>query len=111
MPVLFSRSRKFPVLPLLQNVEAISLCRDRDKLPYVLADAVATALGCGAEVGIFVREPSGESQRYAGSNRLAVGASIVSWQPVLDAVRNDGRLLMCAVDGRNCGAVALPSSE
>ena len=111
MPVLFSRSRKFPVLPLLQNVEAISLCRDRDKLPYVLADAVATALGCGAEVGIFVREPSGESQRYAGSNRLAVGASIVSWQPVLDAVRNDGRLLMCAIDGRNCGAVALPSSE
>ena len=111
MPAFSTRSRKFSVLPLLQNVEAISLCRDRDKLPYVLADAVATALGSGAEVGIFVREPSGESQLHTGLNRSAAGAAIVSWQPVLDAVRSDGRLLMCAVEGRNCGAVTLPSSE
>ena len=99
------------VLSLLQTIEAISLCRDRDRLPYALIDAVSAALGGDAEVGVFTREPSGEVHLRAFSKPSISGSAIAVWPSVLDAVHGDGRLLMCAVGGRNCGAVTLPSSE
>ena len=99
------------MLSLLQTVEAISLCRDRDRLPHVLVDAVSAALGSDAEVRIFVREPSGAAQLHAFSASTAADSAITTLPSVLDSVQSDNQLLMCAVGGRNCAAVSLPASE
>jgi diguanylate cyclase (GGDEF)-like protein len=48
-------------LPILQNVEAISSCRDRDALGRLVLQAVEMLLGENAAVAIFARTPQGET--------------------------------------------------
>lgn len=99
------------MLPLLQNVEAISSCRDRDRLPRALLRSVGALLGSDANVGIFSREPHGELILRIFSGPTIMESAVTLWPEFLEELRNDGKLLTRAIQGRNCGARILQSSE
>ena len=102
-----------PVLPLLQNVEAISSCKDRSRLPHGLMRAVVALLGEQADVGIFAREAQGQGEfvlrGFSGPTIMESAVSV--WPEFLEEVRNDGKLVSRCIRGRNCGALMLQSSE
>jgi diguanylate cyclase (GGDEF)-like protein len=99
------------VLSMLQNVEAISACRVRDKLPRALLRAVVTLLGHEADVGIFSRDPQGETVLKVFSGPTIMNSAVTLWPEFLDDVRNDGKMVTRCIGGRNCGALMLQSSE
>nr|WP_275983286.1 GGDEF domain-containing protein [Propionivibrio soli] len=98
-------------MPLLQNIEAISACRDRDKLPRALLKAVVSLLRGDADVGIFWREPQGEPVLRLFSGPTIMRSAVSLWPSFLEEVRNDGRLVTRCLSGRNCGAIMLQPSE
>ena len=99
------------MLHLLQSVETISACRDRGRLPCAFSKAVLALLGDSADVGIFMRGAQGEV-----ALRMVCGATIAhsgepEWREFIDETRLDGSVLTRTIEGRNCGAVLLQSSE
>ena len=98
-------------LNLLQHVEAISSCRDREKLPRALLQAVSALFGSAADVGVFVRGGSELPVLKAFSGSARMEAALVAWLPLLAEVRNDGRVHTRVADGLNCGAIMLQPSE
>jgi len=106
-----------PVLSLLQNVEAISLCKDRARLPYALLRAVSTLLGEAADVGLFARDTHGNGGLVwwgavqGGSGSAGRTFASTGWPVFFDELKNDGSLLAGRINGCNCAAVALQSSE
>ena len=98
-------------LNLLQHVEAISSCRDREKLPRALLRAVSALLGADADVGIFVREGRGIPMLRAFSGETKVDSAILTWTPLLDSVCVDGKLCTATHAGRQSGALTLQPSE
>ncbi len=100
------------MLPLLQRVEAMSACRDRSRLPDVLFGAVGGMFGEGADVGLFLRESAlgpPALRRFSGGGCERRACEL--WLACLDEVPGDGSLLRRAIDGRDCGLVALQASE
>lgn len=99
------------VLSLLRNIESISSCRDRGKLPSTLLGAVDALFGGSAHVGIFSRDPQGE-----GPLRLATGTTAAHvpgsfWGEWLKNLRRDGSLATSQCSGLHCGALVLDWSE
>ena len=99
------------VLSLLQSVEAMSGCRDRSRLPEFLLRAVGGALSAGADVGLFLREPTGKSALKLFSGPGCDARAQALWLPLIAEMPVDGALLQRAVDGRGCGLLALHTSE
>ena len=99
------------MLPLLQNIEAITSCRDRGKLPRTLMRAVVSLLGEQADVGIFSREPQGDLSLRVFSGPSIMESAVSLWPEFLDQVRSDGKLVLHDAHGRHCGAVMLQASE
>ena len=99
------------VLPLLQCVEAISCCRDREHLPRALLHAVGGLFGRQADVGILCREPRGKPVLRLYSGATAQQRSLELWLDVLKDVRADGAVATRTVGDRSCGAVLLQPSE
>ena len=99
------------MLSLLQNVESISACRDRDRLPRALMRAVVTLLGGDTEVAIFSREAQGEAVLRTSSGAVLKNSALSLWSGSFDEVRNDGKLVTRSFRGHNCGAMQLQSSE
>lgn len=99
------------MLPLLRSVEAISACRDRDRLPRVLLRALTDLLGSDANVGILAREPQGEVALRVFFGLDIMNSALFLWPTLLNEVRNDGRLLMHEMQGRKCAACVLQSTE
>ncbi len=99
------------MLSLLQNVEVISSCRDRDRLPRALLRAVVTLLGSDADVGIFSREPQGEPVLRIFSGPTIMESAVTLWPEFFEELRNDGKLITRTIHGRSCGALILQSSE
>jgi len=99
------------VLSLLQNIEAITSCRDRDRLLRALLRAVVGLLGKDTDVAIFSCEPKAEPilRAFSGPNINTSTAS--HWPGFLNEVRHDGKLVTRVIQGRNCGALMLQSSE
>src|ERR1035437_5424772 len=99
------------VLSLLQNIEAITLCRDRDRLLRALLRAVVGLLGKDTDVAIFSCEPkAGPILRvFSGPNTMKSTASL--WPGFHNEVRHDGKLVTRVIQGRSCGALMLQSSE
>ena len=90
----------------------MSGCRDRGRLPEVLLRAVDGLFGARADVGLFLREPTGGAPELAcfkgaGCERRALDL----WLGCIDEVPADGGLLRRAVEGHDCGLVALHTSE
>lgn len=101
------------MLPLLRNIESISSCRDRGKLPSVLLGAVEALFDGHATAGIFSRprDPHGDGElRFRAG---AASANVPGWPclSLLDEVRRDGAAAVAVRSGTYCGAVALESSE
>ena len=96
---------------LLQNVETISSCRDRDRLPRALLRSICVLLGEEANVGIYSREPQGELVLRIYSGPTIMDSAVNLWPEFLEDVRNDGKLLRRRIRGRNCGAIILQGSE
>ena len=99
------------MLPLLKNIEAITSCRDRGRLPRILLRAVVSLLGEQADVGIFSREPQGELILRVFSGPSIMEAAVSLWPGFLDQVRSDGLLVLHEAPGRHCGALMLQASE
>lgn len=100
------------MLNLLQSIEAMSACRDRERLPEALLQAVGGLFGEGTDIGLFRVEPGVDTpalKRIAGAgcerNTLAL------WLSSLDALPADGGFVRRALDGVDCGLVALHASE
>lgn len=99
------------MLSLLRSVETISSCRDRGRLPFAFSLAVVELLGDDANVGIFVRNLQGEvSLRMVSGQTLPESVS-PDWLALIEEARLDPGVKTRAIGGRNCGAVALHSSE
>jgi diguanylate cyclase (GGDEF)-like protein len=99
------------VLSLLQSVEAISACRDRERLPHTLMCAVAVLLGDGADVAIFSREGRGEATLRSFSGPTIMEAALSRWPELLDDVHGDGVIVLREIGDRTYGALPLRSSE
>ena len=90
----------------------MSACRDRSRLPDVLFGAVGGMFGEGADVGLFLRESAfgpPALRRFSGGGCERRACEL--WLACLDEVPGDGSLLRRAIDGRDCGLVALQASE
>lgn len=98
-------------LPLLNSIEAISSCRDRDVLARTVLHAAEILLGENSDVAVFSRNTHGETVlRYSSGPGAAV--SLASpWMALLDNAPHDGQPLTSAVDGRIYGSLLLASSE
>jgi diguanylate cyclase (GGDEF)-like protein len=99
------------VLPLLRNIEAISACRDRDRLPRALFRAAVALLGEAADIGIFSREPQGDIVLRLFSGPTVMNSAVALWPEIIDDLRSDGKILTRGVQGRYCGALALYTSQ
>ena len=99
------------MLSLLQSVETISSCRDRGRLPCALSRAVAVLLGDAADVGVFVRGAQGDLVLRMVSGTTIASSERLEWRDFIEEVRQDAAVRTRTIDGRNCGAVALHSSE
>ena len=99
------------MLRLLRSIEAISACRDRDKLPRVLLNALVDLLGDDANIGVFTREPQGEPvlRMFFGLNIM--NSALVLWPPMFVSVSNNGRLVTRNHLGRKCAACILQGTE
>lgn len=99
------------MLPLLRNIESISSCRDRVRLPAALLGALETLFEGRAQIGIFSRERQGGAGIRLCSG---IGGAItpgVPWQDLLTEVRGDGGLSVATCSGLHCGVMTLESSE
>jgi len=99
------------VLSLLQSVETISSCRDRGRLPCAFSQAVVALLGESADVGIFVRGAQGDVALRMVCGEALAHSEQPEWSDFVEEARVDGGVKIRTIDGRNCGAVALQSSE
>lgn len=99
------------MLPLLQSIEAITSCRDRDRLPYLLIRAVASLLGPQADVGVFTREPQGEAVLRVFCGPTIMQSAENLWPDLVAKVRSDGKLLSQHEQGRHCGVYMLRMTE
>lgn len=98
------------MLPLLQSIEALTQCRDRERLPSALIQAVATQLGGLTSIGIFARDLSGHPRLRAGAGPEIMASTMAEWPQALSAVCPD-RLLVRSLGAHQCAAVVLPTSE
>ena len=98
-------------LPLLRSIEAISSCRDRDRLPRVLLRAVGEVLGPDADVGIFSRDAQGSAVLRVFSGPTIMNSAISLWEPLLNEFRHDRKRISRLVDGHQCVVLALQTSE
>ena len=98
-------------MALLQNIEAISACKDRSLLPRKLLRAVVTLLGEQEDVGIFVRDTHGEVSLKMFSGPNVTNPVVFQWLDLLDEARNDGKVVSRCIDGRSCGVLMLQASE
>ena len=99
------------MLSLLRNVETISSCRDRQRLPVALLEAVQTLLGVEADVGVFSRAPQGEVVLKMSLAWDRVESEMARWLTILDDLRGDGGPMTRRIGGRNYGAMLLQVSE
>lgn len=99
------------MLSLLKNLEAISACRDRDRLPGALLRAAQTLLGEDADIGILAREAGGAPLFKASAGPAVSAYAGAPWRALLDEAGKDGRLLTRRIAGRNCAALRLHASE
>ena len=100
------------MLNLLNSIEAMSGCRDRERLPEALLSAVGGLFGDRADVGLFAREAGlgvPRLKRFAGSG--CERRALDLWLTCLDTLPADGSLVRRAVEGFDCGLVALHTSE
>ena len=98
-------------LPILQNVEAISSCRDRDALSRIVLQAAEVLLGKNAEVAIFARMPQGETVLKHALGATDLNPLNAPWPALLDKIPGDGQAHTLADNGRLYGALPLISSE
>jgi len=98
-------------LPLLQNVEAISSCRDRDVLGRIVLHAAEVLLGENADVAIFGRAPQGDAVLRLSSGPTATASLVSPWPDLLDKTPSDGQPHCLAANGRLYGSLVLASSE
>lgn len=98
-------------LPILQNVEAISSCRDRDALGRILLQAAGGLLGEKAGVAIFSRTPQGETALKHSLGATELSPFATPWPALLDKVPGDGQAHTLVDNGRLYGALPLFSSE
>lgn len=98
-------------MALLQNIEAITACRDRSALPRKLLRAVATLLGDEADIGIFFRDVHGDASLKMFSGPNVTNPVVFQWLDLLDEVKNDGQVASRCIDGRTCGVLMLQASE
>ena len=96
---------------LLRNIESISSCRERGKLPSALLRAVVSLLGNEADVGIFSRDAQGEIVLRLFSGPTIMNSAVELWPELLGKVSNDGKVVQQVADGRRCGAMMLHASE
>lgn len=99
------------MLSLLKSVETISSCRDRGRLPCAFSRAVVSLLGESADVGIFVRGAPGDVVLRMVCGETLAHAEQSGWRDFIEEARVDGGVKIRTIDGHNCGAVALHSSE
>jgi len=99
------------VLSLLRNIESISSCRDRGKLPSALLGAVDALFGGGAQVGIFSRDPLGDAPLRLTTGTTAAHVPGSFWGEWLNNVQRDGSLAVSQCSGLHCGALVLDWSE
>ena len=99
------------MLSLLREIEAISACRDRDRLPRALFGATEALLGAGADIGIFSREPLGEPVLRIFSGPTIMHSAVSLWPEIIDDLRGDGKVLTRNLQGCYCGALILHVSE
>jgi diguanylate cyclase (GGDEF)-like protein len=98
-------------LPILQNVEAISSCRDRDALGRILLQAAEVLLGENAEVAIFSRMLQGETVLKYFLGTTGLSPLVAPWPDLLAKVPGDGQAHTLADNGSLYGALPLFSSE
>ena len=99
------------MLSLLRNIESISSCRDRGKLPSALLDAVDTLFGGGAHVGIFSRAPQRDAELRLSSGTTTARVPGSFWGEWLKNLQRDGSLAVSMCSGLHCGALVLEWSE
>lgn len=99
------------MLSLLHNVESIASCRDRGRLPYSLLQAVSGLLGEKADIGIFFRDPQGESFFKMFTGESITNSAQPEWADFIEEARGTGGVMSRTILGRNCGAALLQSSE
>lgn len=98
-------------LPLLNSIETISSCRDRDVLARTVLQAAVLLLGADSDVAIFSRSAHGETALRFSSGPDATALLASPWPALLDKAPGDGRQFNLAVDGRMYGSLLLASSE
>jgi len=98
-------------LPLLQNVEAISSCRDRDVLARMVFHAAEVLLGESADVAIFGHTPHGDRVLKFSSGPTAQDSFVTPLPEAHGTLPGDGQLLSVATNGRLYGSLVLATSE
>jgi diguanylate cyclase (GGDEF)-like protein len=76
-----------------------------------LLRAAVSLLGEAAEVGIFSREPQGETVLRLFSGPGATNPAVSAWLGILGQASTVGKLVSQRVGGRDCGALMLQLSE
>ena len=70
-----------------------------------------TLLGREADMGIFFRDPQGETILKMLSGSFIENSTQPQWLDFLDEARTGGELVRRSIQGRHCGALLLQSSE
>jgi diguanylate cyclase (GGDEF)-like protein len=73
--------------------------------------AMMTLLGDSAEVGVFSRDPQGETVLRLFSGLCTMNSAVEQWLEFLDGVCTVGILMSRRIGERSCGALLLHSSE
>ncbi|MDR1710123.1 MAG: GGDEF domain-containing protein [Candidatus Accumulibacter sp.] len=102
------------VLPLLQSIESISACRNRDDLPFMLLEAVEAFFGGRTKAGILSRSRDpldiGLPQLCAKDGCGADGLPDARWIELARAARRGEGMITSSAGGWHCGAFVLESS-
>ncbi len=73
--------------------------------------AVLTVIGDEADIGIFYRDPQGETTLRMLADKTLADSANPQWQELIRDVSADGAVSERCINGRNCGAVLLHASE
>ena len=99
------------MLSLLQNIEAMSACRDRSLLPRALVRAVATLLGEQADIGILARDALGDISLKLFHGPNVSNPVVFQWLDLVDEIRSDGKVIGRCTSDRCYGVLLLQASE
>lgn len=99
------------MLPVLQNVEAISSSRDRDALGRLVLRAAVALLGEHCDVAIFRREPRCEAVLTLSVGPTVMASALGPWAEMVEKTQFSGQRAIEEIQGRTYGVFALQSSE